>query len=153
MYWLVRVQNIICKGFRIDSEPELRQLCEEIERLKELFTDKPIFGVNFVNEDVVSRTLFFCQYWSLCKFLLTSLPRTTQSQTAPIIQSRAIDEDAEIMGAEDDALVAQHYYATEGIDDHVDHNTEITYDPNLGLAVEPPQAGHTLEQLWRVVAI
>lgn len=69
------------------------------------------------------------------------------------MQTRAIEEDAEIIGADDDALVAQHYFASEGGEDLPDHATEIAFDPQLGLAIEMPQPGITLDQLWRVVAL
>lgn len=114
-------------GFRIDSDTELRQLYEEIDRLRDVFTEKPIFGVNFETEDV-------------------PVP-------APVVQTREVEEDAEIIGADDDALAAQHYFASEGADGHGDFAGEIGFDPQLGLAVEPPQPGLTLEQLWRVVTI
>lgn len=68
------------------------------------------------------------------------------------MQTRAVEEDAEIIGNDEDALAVQQCYSSEDAPDHGDTTPEIAYDTTLGLAVELPQAGATLEQLWQVLA-
>ena len=111
-------------GFRIDPAEKLEQTLTEIKNLHTLFSERPIFGVDFTLE-------------------------TDTPVNEPVMQPR-VEEDVELMEESEDTHAIAAYYA-DGGDDGVGHDVDIQFDNRLGLAIEALHDGLTIEQLWKVI--
>lgn len=111
-------------GFRIDPMEKLEQALAEIKNLHTLFSDSPVFGVDFTLE-------------------------TDAPVTEPVMQPR-IEEDMELIEESEDTHAIAAYYADGGDDMH-GHDIDIQFDDRLGLAIEALPDGLTIEQLWKVI--
>ena len=111
-------------GFRIDPVEKLEQTLTEIKNLHALFSDSPIFGVDFTLE-------------------------TDTPVSEPVMQPR-IEEDVELIEEAEDTHAIAAYYA-DGGDDASGHDVDIQFDDRLGLAIEALHDGLTIEQLWKVI--
>ena len=99
---------------------------KEVTTLHSVFSNAPIFGVDFNFE--------------------SEAPSIQQ-----LLQPR-VEEDTELVeDSEDVHAVAAYYVEGTGDDDEATKFEGIQFDQRLGLAVEGMQEGITLESLWRVV--
>lgn len=122
-------------GFRVDPIEGLEQIRTELVRLHRAHNARPNFGVTFTVEGEMP---------SLAEL---SIPR--------------IEEDVEIYDNEADTNAVAAYYSTElNADDINNHQGDIDGDGNvtlmsvdrkLGLAMQPPPRGTTVESIWRVI--
>jgi Bardet-Biedl syndrome 5 protein len=108
-------------GFRIDPLERLKHVFQEISNLHEIYTRKPIFGVEHTIEEK---------------------PPSLHHLKVPRKQ-----ENIEIIDSEEtnDAFAA--YYA----DGTKDSEREPEYNEQLGLAVEKLREGVTLDKLWMCI--
>lgn len=109
-------------GFRVDPSEALQSVFEEIRSLHEVYSNNPIFGVNHELEEKPAS--------------LSELKVTRQLDTVEIQETDDVVSD--VLGA---------YYQDAG------KNTDRppVFDEYLGLAVEKPRLGHSVERLWAVV--
>ena len=117
-------------GFRIDPIDRLDEVIKELKNLHDIFSNNPIFGLEFTVEDADETTT-----------------GSNVNKAAPFI--RTADEDIEYTEEYEDAHVIAAYYAygTDAADD----SDTVCFDKSIGLAVEKMQEGLTLESLWRVI--
>lgn len=112
-------------GFRIDPQERLDEVHKEIASLHQVFSVNPIFGVNYQEED--------------------------KGLTPDAAKLPRVEDDVEIIEGGDhddshhDAVAA--YFA----DANKQHDREIMFDNDLGLAIEATQGGATTESLWRIM--
>ena len=115
-------------GFRIDPKEKLEEAYKEILSLHQVYGTTPIFGVEHTVE--------------------SEAPSVQQ-----LLQPR-VEEDVEITDEESpDAHAVAAYYVegSAGADGEGSASGDITFDAQLGLAMETLQGGVTLDSLWRVV--
>lgn len=112
-------------GFRIDPVERLEETTQEIQKLHQLFSSSPIFGVDFTLE-------------------------SEAPSIAQLLQAR-VEEDTDLIEESEDVHALAAYYA-EGTAGEDDSKFEaVQFDATVGLAVEGMQEGVTLESLWRVI--
>jgi len=108
-------------GFRVDPKEKLLEMQQEIQSLHATYSTSPIFGIDF----------------------------SVEEKAKPLSELKVPQqvEDVEIVDEEEahDALTA--YYA----ESNKSSDREPTFSETLGLAVEKPPEGFTLEQLWSVL--
>ncbi len=46
-------------GFRVDPADQLNEVAKEIQNIHSVFAKNPVFGVNFVSDDKVSKQLYW----------------------------------------------------------------------------------------------
>ena len=114
----------------MDPIEKLDETFNELQKLWEVYSNSPIFGINFSFE--------------------TEAPVIDQ-----LFQPR-VEDDVEILDEEEDThAVVAAYYAESGdtLPNSLTTNTyeNITFDTRLGLAIESMQEGVTIDSLWRVV--
>lgn len=111
-------------GFRIDPQDKVNEVFKEIQSLFQIYSNSPIFGVDF----------------------------TVESETPGIEQllQPKVNEDTELIEEQEDSHAIAAFYAHSGVDDDSKFDN-IQFDSKLGLAIEPLVGGLTLEQLWRVI--
>jgi len=115
-------------GFRVDPQDRVQEVFQEIQSLFMVYSDTPIFGVDFAEEAEAPALEALLQ------------PRVAE------------DTDGILEEVEDTQAIAAFYSQQGGGDLDEEHRFEnIFFDAKLGLAVETPPAGVTLEQLWRVM--
>ncbi|XP_050712924.1 Bardet-Biedl syndrome 5 protein homolog isoform X2 [Eriocheir sinensis] len=108
-------------GFRIDPAEKLHEIHKEISALYTVYSQCPVFGVEFVLQDK---------------------PQADEDQLdLPEMDEEEIDESVSDAG---DVLAA---YLADG--HH--HDLEPVFSPELGLAVEKLKDGYTLQTLWEVI--
>lgn len=107
-------------GFRIDPKEKLMELLQEIQSLHATYSTNPIFGIDFSVEEKPKP--------------LSELKVPQQVEDVEIVD----DEEAH------DALTA--YYA----ESNKSSDREPMFSSELGLAVETPPDGLSLEKLWAV---
>eukprot|EP00003_Mantamonas_plastica_P009122 TRINITY_DN1842_c0_g1_i2.p1 TRINITY_DN1842_c0_g1~~TRINITY_DN1842_c0_g1_i2.p1 ORF type:complete len:207 (-),score=67.72 TRINITY_DN1842_c0_g1_i2:8-628(-) len=107
-------------GFRLGDEEELQQFHDELVRYHQLFSKKPIFGVEMVKEEV--------------------------GKTLEEVKVERVEDDIEIVGDDEDANDAFALYYADGKSSDVDP----VFDVGLGLAVEKLKSGVKLGDLWEV---
>ena len=108
-------------GFRIDPTSALESCLKELTALQSTSSVSPVFGVEFTVEEKPE-----------------SLDAVTVPHTA---------DDVEVVSGEDTADAFAAYFA----DSNKEVDRSITFNADLGLAVELPPEGHTLEKLWSVL--
>eukprot|EP00762_Andalucia_godoyi_P006485 ANDGO_02897.mRNA.1 Bardet-Biedl syndrome 5 protein homolog len=108
-------------GFRVDQPDRLNQVFKEMASLHKLFSQNPVFGVKASFED---------------------RPAALEAVTV-----KRITDDVQIVdeGAESDAFAAYFAEGSKASDRPVVYSTE------LGLAVEKPRDGWTIDKLWSVL--
>lgn len=132
-------------GFRIDRQETLTTVFKEVKAMAMAAAESPMFGVEVEHDTARIADL------------------KGKAKIIPI--SASITEDVEIVNADADEAVAAAYYATEdGADGGADDGgmgagasggagggqVQLQLDRGLGLAVEPPPKGVSIESLWRL---
>lgn len=119
-------------GFRVDPDDRLEQLHKEISSYLALFSQNPVFGVDFTVED-------------------ENAAAEANANIAP-----RVEEDVDIVEDQEDV----HAVAAYLLDGNEDQDTQLgdvsstdglPLDNLLGLAVEPNPNGITMDSLWRVI--
>mmetsp|Transcript_11594 Transcript_11594/g.17145 ORF Transcript_11594/g.17145 Transcript_11594/m.17145 type:complete len:351 (-) Transcript_11594:1409-2461(-) len=107
-------------GFQMKPQERLHRVHNEVSSLHKLFSNNPIFGVEYDVEE--------------------------KPQSLEQLTINAPKDDVEIVGKEDttDPLVA--YYA-DGGSKNVDR--KVVYNNDLGLAVEELREGYSIRELWK----
>ncbi|XP_040576519.1 BBSome complex member BBS5 [Lepeophtheirus salmonis] len=116
-------------GFRVDPKEKLDAVYTEISKLHSVFSDSPIFGVEYTHSDI---------------------RRPTKVEQNSNIR-KEIDEIEEIDESHVDNKDAFAVYLADGeIGRHVEPR-EPVFCSELGLAVEKLKDGFTIDDLWRVI--
>eukprot|EP00300_Choanocystis_sp_HF-7_P012219 c17796_g1_i1.p1 GENE.c17796_g1_i1~~c17796_g1_i1.p1 ORF type:complete len:356 (-),score=73.26 c17796_g1_i1:549-1616(-) len=108
-------------GFRIDPLDALKEVVREIENLFALFAETPVFGVDYVLDEV---------------------PQALEARKV-----ERIEEDVEF----DEHEAARPAVAVYLADAGKNADRPAIFSPELGLAIEDLREGTTLAQLWNVV--
>ncbi|XP_068244808.1 Bardet-Biedl syndrome 5 protein homolog isoform X2 [Palaemon carinicauda] len=108
-------------GFRIDPSEKLHEVHKEISSLYNVYSQSPVFGVEFIVQDKPSGE--------------------EEQYTIPEVDEAEIDETVNDTA---DVLAA---YLADG--NHYDR--EPTFSNELGLAIEKLKEGYTLHTLWEVI--
>ncbi|CAG7732330.1 unnamed protein product [Allacma fusca] len=116
-------------GFRIDPKEKLYGVHKTLLSIHETFNQYPVFGVDF-NPDTIEQE--------------TELEKQHRFSTAIADEVDEIEDNPEMAS---DAFAA---YFADGVGDGGE-TREIVYSPELGLAVEKPKDGFTLQSLWEVI--
>ena len=115
-------------GFRVEPAERLPTVHQEIDALLRVFGQNPVFGVEFSVEEKAE-----------------SIERVTVARESDDVE--IVDE----RGGEDNADAFAAYYAEGGDRGGAGAGErEPTFDPTLGLAVEPLPEGTTPAQLWNI---
>ena len=115
-------------GFRVEPAERLPTVHQEIDALLRVFGQNPVFGVEFSVEEKAE-----------------SIERVTVARESDDVE--IVDE----RGGEDNAAAFAAYYAEGGDRGGAGAGeSEPTFDPTLGLAVEPLPEGTTPAQLWNI---
>lgn len=109
-------------GFRMDPESKLQDVYNEVSSLQQAFSRNPIIGVEFSHEDK---------------------PKSLESLTVP-----PTEDDVEIIGSDDTTDPLVSYYA-DGGSKNIDR--PLTYNKDLGLAIEELREGFSLNELWTCI--
>lgn len=111
-------------GFRIDPVEKLESVTKELQALHKVFSNSPIFGVEYTLE--------------------AEVPPLQQ-----LLQPR-VEEDTDVVDEQEDNHAVAAYYAESEAskENKVDH---VEFNESLGLAMESLQEGVTVDQLWRVL--
>eukprot|EP00793_Prasinoderma_coloniale_P001062 PRCOL_00006053-RA len=112
-------------GFSVTPAERLSSVFKEIEMLHATYSQDPIFGVDFEVEDS---------------------QQSLAAVTVPRQEDDVVIEDEEVS----DALAAYYADGDGGAGDGAEQPAPVVH-PVLGLAVEPPPQGVTIEQLWSAV--
>lgn len=121
-------------GFRIDPPEKLESVTKELLALHRVFSESPIFGVEYSIEAEAAAA----------------------AETAAATATSKVEDDVDLLDDDgEDVHAVAAYYLEAGNEqslarDHEGHD-QIIYDPRLGLAVEALPEDITLDQLWRVV--
>lgn len=123
-------------GFKIDDISTRQTVFTEISALREAAFEKPNYGVHVDAIEGTDKT-------------------SSNAKSAPRAANIAVNEDEKVIiddrsAAGDSRSDALALYFTGGADasSGVDGPRSIIFSPLLGLAVEQPPAGLTLERLW-----
>ncbi|XP_063848231.1 Bardet-Biedl syndrome 5 protein homolog isoform X3 [Scylla paramamosain] len=132
-------------GFRIDPVEKLHEVHKEISALYTVYSQCPVFGVEFILQDKDPRGLEDMNMNNVPRaFLLAGAgqPQTDEDRLdLPEMDEEEIDESVSDAG---DVLAA---YLADG-----HHNDlEPVFSAELGLAVEKLKDGYTLQTLWEVI--
>ena len=123
-------------GFKIDDVSTRQTVFTEISALREAAFEKPNYGVHVDAVEGTDKT-------------------SSNAKSAPRAANIAVNEDEKVIiddrsATGDSRSDALALYFTGGADasSGVDGSRSIIFSPLLGLAVEQPPAGLTLERLW-----
>lgn len=108
-------------GFRVDPVERLKELFQEVSNLHKIFSQNPIFGVDFEVEEQPAS--------------LEQLKIQRPVEEVEIVQDEEVDPFAA--------------YYTQGGNMNADREPE--YNDELGLAVEKLRDGLTISKLWRCI--
>jgi len=111
-------------GFRVDPVEQLQAVFQEVQSLHRVFSNTPIFGVDF----------------------------TTEEKAAPLSELKVErqQDDVEIVDTENTADPHTAYFADRG-DAQGQTQREIVFSSELGLAIEKLPEGVTAKSLWSVL--
>lgn len=113
-------------GFKLEN---LEDVYAEITALYKVYTQSPIFGVEWALEEVNN---------------------DIEKVTIPHIEDKFEEMDYSTLGPN---IASAQYYLTAGADSLGSKKkmTEIIFSEEIGLAVEKPPEGLTLEKLWKIL--
>jgi len=118
-------------GFRVDPQEKLEQVYKEISSLHKIYSDNPIFGVEYSRTD---------------KIHVDEEKEINESINSVISKMDEVDEIDENHMESNDAFAA---YVAEG--GHEGRDRPPVYCPELGLAIEQLKDGYTLDSLWQIL--
>ncbi|GLH13244.1 Bardet-Biedl syndrome 5 protein-like protein [Gryllus bimaculatus] len=110
-------------GFRVDPADKLQDVCKQLSSLQKVYSQNPIFGVQYVLDQQ------------------RAVPEGTQVFTDDVEE---FDESSDVMS---NAFVA--YFA----DGNFTQDQEPEYCSDIGLAIEKPKEGYTLQSLWDIIPL
>ena len=111
-------------GFRVDPAEQLAAVFQEVQSLHRIFSQTPIFGVDF----------------------------STEEKAAPIeaLTVARTQDDVEIVDTDEANTDASAAYIADGAQNSASQR-EVVLSPELGLAIEKLPEGFTAKSLWSVV--
>lgn len=112
-------------GFRVDPLDRLKEVFKEIQSLWQLFSVNPVFGIEWKMEDTPE-----------------SLDKLTVARK---------QDDVEIVEAEGRDAIAAYFADESSAAPASGAEREAVYSTELGLAIEKPPEGVTVEQLWNLL--
>jgi len=110
-------------GFKIDPEDRLGEVLKELLAYYETYYKKPQLGIEYV---------------------LESTGAASGEETKAL---ENLVDDVEIETGNQDTLAA---YYSAGMGSEGDAKREVIYSESLGLAIEKPKEGFTIESLWQI---
>eukprot|EP00201_Polytomella_parva_P021614 CAMPEP_0175046606 /NCGR_PEP_ID=MMETSP0052_2-20121109/5125_1 /TAXON_ID=51329 ORGANISM="Polytomella parva, Strain SAG 63-3" /NCGR_SAMPLE_ID=MMETSP0052_2 /ASSEMBLY_ACC=CAM_ASM_000194 /LENGTH=123 /DNA_ID=CAMNT_0016310373 /DNA_START=784 /DNA_END=1155 /DNA_ORIENTATION=+ len=114
-------------GFRIDPRETLDYVFKELSSLWQVFTNNPIFGV---------------------EFLIENMEKESQLKILASLKISDTEQDVEIVDTPHRGDHLASFYAEapgKGMD------RDPVFCPELGLAIEQLREGTTIDQLWSVL--
>jgi len=116
-------------GFRIDPKEKLYSCYKMLLSIQEAFVQHPVYGVEF-NPDLLDQE--------------SEMEKKRRLSTAVVDEADEVDENPDLAS---DAFAA---YFADGTHRNLD-KLEIVFCEELGLAIEKPKEGFTIESLWEVI--
>ena len=111
-------------GFRVDPAEQLAAVFQEVQSLHRVFSQTPVFGVDFSTEDKAA-----------------PIEELTVART---------QDDVEIVDPDEPATDASAAYIADGAAQR-GPDREVVLSPELGLAIERLPDGYSAKSLWSVV--
>jgi len=151
-------------GFRIDPKEKLQEAFKTLLSIQEAFAQHPVYGVDF-NADVSpslrrrqapltpsSSTpggLTKLNMPFLMQLCVQTLDQETEAEKRHRLHTSLVDEVEEVDENPDMASDAFAAYYADGAPSG--NQLEIVFCEELGLAIEKPKEGFTIQSLWEVI--